>query len=271
MKLTGLLLFVLILLGCNRVSPEEKAKQKADSIRLHYALLPEAEKRQICKDKVRDPEEFDYTKHLWFEDFFKLYYPADSAVLRNYGSYITQELYGIQEEWINPNYVVKKDKWFRLFMYPTFYNSFVLKVEKIKWGEYLFTYKLSCMDGYNSVGTLLQYSYIPKDSSMCFDLFSLLDNFSFSHPNFNKDRCGGFDGNHWYFEYFDGKTYRKANYADPQQKSPCGSPEAYRLAIHCLNIIKKSPAYKTLKSDFSDGGKESPYGYLQMYPETLPN
>lgn len=271
MKQTGLLLLVAILLGCNTPSTEEIAKQKADSIRLHNALLPEAEKRKICKDRVRDPEEFDYTKHLMFEDFFKQYYPADSSALKNYGTGLTQELYSLNEELINPDRVVKKEKWFRLFMYPTFYNSFILKVEKIKWGEYLFTYKLSRMDGYYSVGTLFQYSEIPKDSTMFTTLFSILDKFSFMHNYSDPKRCMVQDGNLWQFEYFDGKKYSIASYADPQRDGICGSKEAYALAIHCLNIIRKSPAYKVLKSDFSDGGKESPYGYLQMYPETLSN
>jgi len=267
MKLTGILLLAIIVLGCNTTSPEEKAKQKADSIKLHNALLPDAEKRQICKDRVRDPSEFDYTKHLTFNSFFKQYYPYDSLALKNYGDGITQELYNLQEELINPNYIVKKEKWFRLYVCRTFYNSFILRVEKDN-GVYLLTYKLSRMSGYESVGTLFQYSGNASDNTMLVSLFSMLDKFSFSHNYSNPKQCAVQHGTLYQFEYYDGKRYRIAGYANPERDGVCGSKDAYSLAIHCINIIKKSPAFGFIKNNFGMED-ESPYRHLQMYPETL--
>ncbi len=250
MKLTGLLLLVLILLGCNPVSLEEKARKRDDSIKLHYALLPEAEKRKffdtIC-DKLNTMEIVDSKSFL--KHFFNTYYPADSIAYKNYDLHVIGDMYAANEDLINPEKIKINHKWFRLYVYPCFYNPFILKLEYTN-NSYTFTYKLlSQANGYSNT-TELEYNYRMYDTLSVHSLFNYIDSTNVLIDHKKYENCRPHDYTLWSFEYINKKKYKKSEKINPEMIGNCSTYQDYELAILCIKIIENSPVYKILKDNY---------------------
>jgi hypothetical protein len=242
MKLTGLSLLILILLGCNTVSPEEKAKQKADSIRLHYALLPEAEKRQFFKELVKGPEQFEQGKHLRFEDFFKLYYPYDSSALKNYGKFLAEACYRANEELINPKKLNKK-QWFRMMVQPTFESPFTITLEKQEDGYYTLTY--------SQVEDQTTFSYNSEyiDTTECVAFFSMLNKKNFLSIKSDNPGCGFLHPIVFICEEITNGKYNKVDVALPWINK-CASNNEYYIIMDFLKLLRESKVYPEVKKAY---------------------
>jgi len=252
MKLTGLLLLAIILLGCDTISPEEKAKDvnpiKPPIIYNPNTNLPETEKRNIFKQLTPDIPFLSFhiaEKQHPFYKFYHEYYSNNIGGYNNYGL-TTIDYYCMNEEIIDPEKADLSRTWFRcLFVPPYGYTPYFITMQKQD-ENYILNTKLP-----NDTFNLKQsyaYHYPMGESTELFDkdkaviFFNMVNASGITTDTTKPLNCGGMDGTSYDIEVIlNGKyTHKKIPNGHCNGNQYRTLKEVIELLVYNSSAVKNS-------------------------------